>query len=115
MVGERSVRCEAKGVTHGGAYGSENAGASNRNACEIHARRNSEVSLAMLISQGLVGPKGIPKGGLDGQMVNIPSPLICAKEGRSVVLQATYRLVVRAVRRVSRKIRAPYTPSGAES
>ncbi len=56
----------------------------------------------MLISQGLVGPKGIPKGGLDGQMVNIPSPLICAKEGRSVVLQATYRLVVRAVRRVSR-------------
>jgi len=60
----------------------------------------------MVISQGLVGPKGIPKGGPDGQMVNIPSPLPSAKEGRSVVLQATYWLVVRAVRRVLRKIRA---------
>jgi hypothetical protein len=56
----------------------------------------------MVISQGLVGPKGIPKGGPDGQMVNIPSPLYSAKEGRSAVLQATYRLVVRAVRRMLR-------------
>ena len=61
----------------------------------------------MVISQGLVGPKGIPKGGLDGQMVNIPSPLHSAMEGRSVVLQATYRLVVRGVRAVLRQIRVP--------
>jgi hypothetical protein len=40
----------------------------------------------MMISQGLAGPKGIPKGGPDGQMVNIPSPLYNATEGRSVVL-----------------------------
>jgi hypothetical protein len=61
----------------------------------------------MMISQGLVGPKGIPKGGPDGQMVNIPSPLSSAKEGRRAVLQATYWLVVRVVRRVLRQIRAP--------
>jgi hypothetical protein len=69
----------------------------------------------MMISQGLVGPKGIPNGGPDGQMVNIPSPLYSAKEGRRAVLQATYWLVVRAVRRALRQIRAPHTPSGAES
>ncbi len=40
-------------------------------------------------------------------MVNIPSPLANAKEGRSAVLQATYWLVVRAMRRVLRQIRAP--------
>lgn len=56
----------------------------------------------MMISQGLVGPKPIPNGGGDGQMVNIPSPLYSAKEGRSAVLQATYWLVVRAVRTVLR-------------
>ncbi len=79
------TRSEAKGVTHRGAYGSENAGASNRNASEILARRNPKVSLAMMISQGLVGPKGIPNGGPDGQMVNIPSPRYSAMEGRRVV------------------------------
>jgi hypothetical protein len=30
--------------------------------------------LAMSISQGLGGPKGKPKGLLDGQPVNIPAP-----------------------------------------
>ncbi len=49
-VGERSVRAEAKGVTHGGAYGSENAGTSNHNAGENPARRKTKVSSAMVIN-----------------------------------------------------------------
>ncbi len=49
-VGERSVRDEAKGVTHGGAYRSENAGTSNHNAGENPARRKTEVSSAMVIN-----------------------------------------------------------------
>ena len=49
-VGERSVRDEAKGVTHSGAFRSENAGTSNHNAGENPARRKTEVSLAMVIS-----------------------------------------------------------------
>ncbi len=72
MVGERSIRDEAEGVTHGGAFGSENVGTSNRNAGEIPARRNTEVSVAMKISRGSVGPKPIPSGGGDGHTVNIP-------------------------------------------
>ena len=48
-VGERSVRAEAKGVTHGGAYRSENAGTSNHNAGENPARRKTKVSSAMVI------------------------------------------------------------------
>ena len=71
-VGERSIRDEAKGVTHGGAYGSENVGTSNHKMGEIPIRRNTEVSWAMKISSGLVGPKPIPKGGGDGHTVNIP-------------------------------------------
>ena len=50
VVGERSVRTEAKGVTHGGAYGSENAGTSNHNAGENPARRKTKVSSAMVIN-----------------------------------------------------------------
>ena len=50
VVGERSVRAEAKGVTHGGAYGSENAGTSNHNAGENPARRKTKVSSAMVIN-----------------------------------------------------------------
>ena len=49
-VGERSVRTEAKGITHGGAYGSENAGTSNHNAGENPARRKTKVSSAMVIN-----------------------------------------------------------------
>jgi hypothetical protein len=59
-------------VTHAGAYGSENVGTSNRNAGETPAHRNTKVSLATLINQGLVGPKAMPKGVVDGYMVNIP-------------------------------------------
>ena len=72
VVRERSDRNEGKGASHAGAYGSENAGTSNRNAGEIPARRKHKVSLAMLISQGLVGPKGMAKAAPDGHTVNIP-------------------------------------------
>ncbi len=53
-------------------------------------RRNTKVSFAMLISEGLVGPKPIPTGGGDGQQVNIPAHRYVAMEGRSVVLKASY-------------------------
>ena len=66
VVGERSILRWSQGVTHGGAYRSENAGTSNRKTGETPVRRNTEVSWAMLISPGLVGPKGIPNGGPDG-------------------------------------------------
>ena len=72
MVGEYSNRNEAKGVTHGGAFGSKNVGTSNHNAGEKPARRKTKVSLAMIVSQGLVGPKRMAKAARDGHMVNIP-------------------------------------------
>ena len=53
-------------MTHGGASRRKNVGTSNRNAGEIPARRKTKVSFAMVISEGLVGPKGIPNGGPDG-------------------------------------------------
>jgi len=59
-------------VTHSGALRSKNVGTSNRNEGENPSRRKTKVSLAMIISQGLVGPKGMVKTGLDGHMVNIP-------------------------------------------
>ena len=55
-----------------GAFGSKNVGTSNRKAGEIPARRKTKVSLAMLISQGLVGPKVMAKAVTDGHTVNIP-------------------------------------------
>ena len=72
VVGEYSHRVEGKGVTHTGALRSKNVGTSNRNAGESPARRKIKVSLAMYISQGLVGPKGMVKTAPDGFMVNIP-------------------------------------------
>jgi hypothetical protein len=72
VVGERSVRDEGKGVTHAGAYRSENVGTSNRNASEILARRKNKVSFAMEINEGLVGPKPMANAEGDGHMVNIP-------------------------------------------
>ncbi len=59
-------------MTHTGAFGSENAGTSNRNAGENPARRKIEVSAALAINRGLVGPKGMVKTAPDGHMVNIP-------------------------------------------
>ena len=77
-------------MTHAGALRSKNVGTSNHNAPENGARRKTKVSLAMTISQGLVGPKGMAKAVLDGQRVNIPSLLYVAMEGRSVVCIAHY-------------------------
>ena len=59
-------------MTHTGALRSKNVGTSNHNAGEIPARRKIKVSLAMKISQGLVGPKGMVKTAPDGHRVNIP-------------------------------------------
>ena len=59
-------------MTHCGVLGSENVGTSNRKGGEIPSRRNTKVSFAMIISEGLVGPKPMTKVGGDGHMVNIP-------------------------------------------
>ena len=59
-------------MTHAGAFGSKNVGTSNHNDAENASRRKIKVSLAMTISQGLVGPKGMANAGPDGHMVNIP-------------------------------------------
>ena len=59
-------------VNKGGAIGSENAGMSNRNQGESPWHRKPKVSLAMMIIQGLVGPKPIAKAEGDGHTVNIP-------------------------------------------
>ena len=59
-------------MRHGGAFGSENVGTSNRNLGENPKRRKTKVSLAMIISQGLVGPKEMAIAESDGYMVNIP-------------------------------------------
>ena len=75
MVGERLHCVEAKSVSCGGAMRSENVGMSNRNAGESPAHRKSKVSLAMVIIQGLGGPKLLNrKVWSDGQQVNIPAP-----------------------------------------
>jgi hypothetical protein len=52
----------------------------------------------MIISQGLVGPKEIPKGASDGQTVNIPSLRINMMGGRSVVCFAYYWIYVHYIR-----------------
>jgi len=81
-----------------GALRSENAGTSNRKAGENPARRNTEVSFAMVISEGLVGPKGMPNGGPDGEQVNIPAHCYVPMEGRSVVSRAPYWIGVGVMR-----------------
>ena len=42
------------------------------NPDEKSGRRKTKVSLAMIVSQGLVGPKPMAKAEPDGHMVNIP-------------------------------------------
>ena len=59
-------------MTHTGALRSKNVGTSNHNEGEIPSRRKTKVSLAMLISQGLVGPKAMARAAADGHRVNIP-------------------------------------------
>ena len=59
-------------MTHTGVLRSKNVGTSNRNSDEKSERRKTKVSLAMIVSQGLVGPKPMAKAAGDGHMVNIP-------------------------------------------
>ena len=59
-------------MTHTGALRSKNVGTSNHNAGEKPARRKTKVSLAMIVSQGLVGPMEMVRTESDGHMVNIP-------------------------------------------
>ncbi len=64
--------CEAGPARAGGAHGRENVGTSNHKQGESPCRRKYKVSLAMMIIQGLVGPKPMTKVAGDGHMVNIP-------------------------------------------
>ena len=59
-------------MRHRGAFGSAYVGTSNRNEGEKPSRRKTKVSFAMIISEGLVGPKGMAIAEPDGHMVNIP-------------------------------------------
>jgi hypothetical protein len=63
----------------------------------------------MVISEGLVGPKGIPNGGPDGEQVNIPAHCYVPMEGRSVVLKASYWIGAGATRASGRQIRQATT------
>jgi len=72
LVGERFNCSEVHGVNRDGAIRSENVGTSNRNLGEIPKRRKPKVSLAMVISQGLVGPKAMARAAANGHTVNIP-------------------------------------------
>ena len=58
-----------------------------------------------MIVEGLVGPKGIPKGGPDGEQVNIPAHCFVSMEGRRVVLTASYWIGAGTARRHDRQIR----------
>jgi hypothetical protein len=98
----------------GGASGSENVGTSNRKEGEIPSRRNTKVSFAMTISEGLVGPKEMVKTGSDGHMVNIPWLVYDAMEWRSAVLWADNRISVHAVRKTFQENPEVIIPSGVE-
>ena len=59
-------------MSHGGAIRSENVGTSNRKEGENPSRRKTKVSFAMVIIEGLVGPKPMAIAEGDGHTVNIP-------------------------------------------
>ena len=69
---------------------------SNHNPNEKLEPRKSKVSVALAINHGLGGPKAIPKGAVDGLLVNIPALLdhypTRAKEITVYVLLVWYRL-----------------------
>ena len=50
--------------------------------------------MAMSVIHGLVGPKHRPKGVSDGQLVNIPVPLIFCEGERELKRQAPNRIGV---------------------
>ena len=105
MVGERSNCSEVHAVRRDGAFGSENVGTSNHKISEILIHRKPKVSLAMKISQGLVGPKAMAKAAANGQQVNIPALRMVLMAGRSLVYKACYWICVRALRIECRQIR----------
>lgn len=93
-----------------GALGSENVGMSNRNAGEIPAHRKSKVSLTMVISQGLGGPKAKPRGAVDGHPVNIPDLPFLAKKVTEFsnlggLLDSRWRFESRAARQGARIVK----------
>jgi len=63
-------------VRSSGAYRSEYAGMSSDKRDENSLRRKPEVSWAMFVIPGLVGPKARPKGVADGKPVIIPVPAV---------------------------------------
>ena len=67
-----------------------------------------------MIIEGLVGPKGIPNGGPDGEQVNIPAHCYVPMEGRSVVLRAPYWIGVGAMRMLLRQIRVTIVRVGSK-
>ena len=92
-------------MTHTGASRSKNVGTSNHNRSEKLRRRKIKVSLAMIVIQGLAGPKGMVRTVPDGHMVNIPWLLRIVMRCRSVVCKADYWISVHALSEVLRKIR----------
>ena len=107
MVGECFAPLWSLDVSQSGARRSKNVGTSNHNQGEIPWHRKTKVSLAMVIIQGLVGPKAMAKAAADGHTVNIPWLSFKSKEGRSLVCKAHYWICVRRVRMVLRQIREP--------
>ena len=82
-----------------GGWRSENVGTSNRNSGESPEHRKPKVSLAMVINQGLGGPKGKPKGVPDGQLVNIPALRnVFSLKRRKLVVESGYRIPVLSMR-----------------
>ena len=82
MVEEHSIFAEAGLERAGEGYRRENVGMSNHNLNEKLRRRKSKVSVAMAITHGLGDPKAMAKAVVDGQSVNIPTPLINSMERR---------------------------------
>ncbi len=106
VSGKRAFRMRrSRRVTDCGAYGSENVGMSNRNVGESPTHRKSEVSWAMVIIPGLVGPKARLKSVVDGHQVNIPELFVYSKERRISVLLAPYWIGVWSLRKSYRQIR----------
>ena len=72
---------------------------SNRNAVESAAHRKSQVSLAMVIIQGLGGPNhAYRRVAGDGQPVNIPAPQLFFNRVRNLVGKAGYWILVSNLR-----------------
>jgi len=76
VVGERSALGRRHTVRSAGRSGSDYAGISSEKTREKRVRRKSKVSWGRLIRPGSVDPKLRPKGVGDGQLVNIPAPLV---------------------------------------